>query len=137
MRIVRVQSIKTQAQIADQCFVADSFFTRLRGWIGKSHVVTGEALLLRPCNDIHMWMMRFPIDVVFLREIREPSQASQGSQRSQHRDLKWVITSVHENVPAWKVLPLRDGKASDTLELPVGSIRKHGLQCGDELLCIN
>lgn len=130
MRIVRVQSIKTQAQIADQCFVADSFFSRLRGWIGKSHVAAGEALLLRPCNDIHMWMMRFPIDVVFLQEIHE---SSQGSER---RDPKWVITSVHENVPAWKVLPLRDSKASDTLELPVESIRKHGLQAGDEL-CIN
>ena len=122
MRIVRVQSIKTQAQIADQCFVADSFFSRLRGWIGKSHVSAGEALLLRPCNDIHMWMMRFPIDVIFLQEIR-------GTNRL-------LITSVHENVPAWKVLPLRDSKASDTLELPVESIRKHGLQAGDEL-CIS
>lgn len=27
---------------------------------------SGEGLLIRPCNSIHMFFMRFPIDAIFL-----------------------------------------------------------------------
>ena len=34
--------------------------------MGRPRPENGEGLLIRPCNSIHMFFMRFPLDVVFL-----------------------------------------------------------------------
>jgi uncharacterized membrane protein (UPF0127 family) len=55
----------------ERCVVADSFFTRLRGLLGRRELSRDEGLLIRPGSSIHTWFMRFPIDVVFLdRDLR-------------------------------------------------------------------
>jgi uncharacterized membrane protein (UPF0127 family) len=100
--------------------VATRFFDRLRGLIGRKEFRPGEAMLFPACNDIHMWFMSIPIDVVFVRPVRE------GVYR---------ITSTRANARPWRPLPLRDSKASETLELPLGTIERCGLSEGDEL-CI-
>ena len=120
---IQVRSLKNQALIADKCLVADSFFSRFKGLLGQSvSLETGEGLLLRPCSDIHMWFMRIAIDVVFV-SVRRNDDGTQSR----------FVASVHENVRPWRPLPLRDGKASETLELPVGTIRRCALSAGDEL----
>jgi uncharacterized protein len=48
--------------------VAGSFFTRLRGLLGRRGLRAGEGLLLRPEWSVHTFFMRFPIDIVFLDE---------------------------------------------------------------------
>jgi uncharacterized membrane protein (UPF0127 family) len=115
-----VKSIKNQSLIADKCFVAESFLARLRGLIGRKELAPGEAMLLPGCNDIHMWFMSIPIDVVFLK--RQPDGRS-------------VVRSVRENLRPWRFLPARDGSADDTLELPAGSVSRLGIRPGDELSC--
>ena len=44
-------------------------------------------MLFPACNDIHMWFMSIPLDVVFLRK-----------QKSVDGKLAWKISSAHENV---------------------------------------
>ena len=46
-------------------FIADSFIKRLLGYMlrQKPH---HEAILLKPCNSIHTFFMKFNIDVLFL-----------------------------------------------------------------------
>jgi hypothetical protein len=51
--------------LAERLRIADSFFSRLRGLLGTDGLPTGGALLIRPCNSIHMFGMRYAIDVVF------------------------------------------------------------------------
>lgn len=54
-----------------RCRVARTFWTRLKGLMGEPGLPPGEGLLIRPCNSIHMFFMRFAIDVVFLdRDLR-------------------------------------------------------------------
>lgn len=125
-RRIRVQSLKNQSLIADKCFVADRFLTRLQGLIGSSRLEPGEGLLIAPCNDIHMWFMSMPIDVVFVKPL-----ATSPKTHATH-----VVCSAFENVRPWKALPLRDGRASETLELPVGTIGRCEITAGDEL-CIS
>ncbi len=120
-KMIRILSLKNQLLVADQCCVAESFFDRLRGLIGKKVLNEGQGLLLSPCNDIHMWMMSIPIDVVFLKR-REGNT--------------FLVTSIRENLKPWRLLPVRDGKATDTLELPIGTLTRCELKPGDEL-CIN
>lgn len=45
-----------------------SFLGRARGLLGRRAIAANEGLWLEPCSSIHMFGMRFPIDVVFLRE---------------------------------------------------------------------
>lgn len=122
-RSVRLINLKDQRIISDKCIVAESFFSRLRGWIGKTRAESGEGILFPNCTSIHMWFMVMPIDVVFLRVVH-----AGGSERK-------VVTSAHARVRPWKALPLNDGNAHETLELPVGSIARLGIAPGDEL-CI-
>jgi uncharacterized membrane protein (UPF0127 family) len=98
---------------------------RLRGLIGKSGLAQGQGMLFPRCNSIHMWFMRFPIDVVFLK-----IETSRDGKKT------WRVSSVRESVRPWKLLPLTDWRASETLELPAGTVRSSALQAGDEV-CIS
>ncbi|MCR5704622.1 MAG: DUF192 domain-containing protein [Eubacterium sp.] len=46
-------------------YIADNFFLRLRGLIGRDPSEIG-ALLIKPCSQIHTFMMSAPIDVVYI-----------------------------------------------------------------------
>jgi uncharacterized membrane protein (UPF0127 family) len=129
-RPVKVQSLRNQGLIADQCIVANRFWGRLKGLIGTSRLAPGEGLLLSPCNDIHMWMMSMPIDVVFVRAVSETEKAGAEATATH------VVCSTHENLKPWKPLPVRDKRARETLELPVGTIRRCEIIAGDKL-CIS
>jgi uncharacterized membrane protein (UPF0127 family) len=128
---VKIQSLKNQMWVADQCEVASSFFARFRGLIGRKKLSLGQGLLLRPCNDIHMWFMSIPIDVVFLRKVEDRSVSSAFSGATCYE-----VTSVRENLKPWKVLPTHDWSAQDTLELPPGTVFRCDIRPGDRL-CIN
>lgn len=121
---VLIRSLKNQAVIADKCFVADSFWGRFRGLMGRSRFETGEGLWLRPCNNIHMWFMRFAIDVVFVRPVR----AEDGGERM-------LVCSAREGARPWRLFPLWDTRATDTIELPAGTVRRCSIEAGDELTC--
>jgi len=54
--------------IAAKVRLADTFFSRLAGLLGKKKLESGEGLLLVPCGQIHTWFMAMPIDVIFLDE---------------------------------------------------------------------
>ena len=52
--------------IADNVRIADTYFTRLRGLLGKKKLERGEGLLLTQCSSVHCFFMKFTIDVVYL-----------------------------------------------------------------------
>jgi uncharacterized protein len=117
---MKIQSLKNQTWVAHQCFVANSFVTKLRGLIGTRSLPEGQGLLLTRCNDIHMWFMSIPIDVVFIQK---------------QTDTLYRVTSVNSRVQPWKLLPIHDSQAHHTLELPLDTIQRCQLQRGD-VLCI-
>ena len=52
--------------IAQKVKTADTFFPRVIGLLGRSAIDYQEALIIVPCQAIHMFFMKFPIDVIFL-----------------------------------------------------------------------
>lgn len=53
-------------ELAGSLSVAATVFSRTRGLLGKQALPLGEGLLIRPCKGVHTFLMKFPIDVVFL-----------------------------------------------------------------------
>lgn len=54
--------------LAEHIQIADTFFSRFMGLMGRRHLEEGEGLFLRGCSSIHCCFMRFPIDVVYLSD---------------------------------------------------------------------
>ena len=46
--------------------IADSFWLRFKGLMFKKNLANREGLLLRPCNGIHTFFMRFNLDILYL-----------------------------------------------------------------------
>lgn len=46
--------------------VADNFFKRAKGLIGRDSLPEDVGLLIPKCNAIHTFFMRFPIDATFM-----------------------------------------------------------------------
>lgn len=100
------------AVVASSCVHANSVATRIQGLLGRTTLPDGEGLLIDPCNNVHTFFMKFPIDVVFL-------------------DSSNVVVRVKELSP-WRISPLVFS-ARRVLELPLGTARKHALAVGQRL----
>jgi uncharacterized membrane protein (UPF0127 family) len=100
--------------VARQVTVADRFGPRLVGLMGRAKLAPEEGLWLIPCNSVHMFFMRTPLDIAYLdRQLR-------------------VVRCVPE-MREWqvKVLPVRH--AHSALELAPGTLNRHGIKEGDQL----
>ncbi|MFH1468796.1 MAG: DUF192 domain-containing protein [Pseudomonadota bacterium] len=93
--------------------LADSWRDRFIGLMGSAALPAGEGLVLDPCSSIHMFFMRYPIDVVFAsRELR-------------------VVGVVHAIRP-WRMTRFYRG-AQLAIELPAGTATETGTVLGDQL----
>ena len=113
MDIVRAKNLTQNAVIAEHVEVAETSETRSKGLLGRDGLAPGAGLWLVPCEWVHMFGMKFAIDVVVL-------------------DKRDRVVGVQEDLkPGWI------GKffwgAHSTLELPVGAIRASRTAKGDQL----
>jgi len=96
----------------ERCVVADTAPSRMRGLLGRRDLEAGEGLLIRPTNSVHMFFMRFAIDVVFL-------------------DRELVVRKVVEALRPWRLAGCRGARAA--LELPAGTAGRRGITVGERL----
>ena len=99
--------------VCERCEIADRYFARMRGLLGRDRLEPGGGMLLTPEPSVHMFFMRFPVDVVFL-----------------DRDHK--VVSVRHELRPWQVAGARGAHAS--LELPAGTAASAGIAEGDVLV---
>ena len=97
--------------------VASSWFSRLRGLIGRRTLAAGEGLLLPGTNSVHMFFMRFAIDCLFL-----------GAPRA---DGACPIVALRANLAPWTGIVWWVRGAHDAVEIPAGSAAAAGLDAGD------
>ncbi len=57
--------------ILSNVIIADTFFSRFKGLLGRKSINTDEGLLLKNCSSIHCFFMKFTIDAVYLSEDME------------------------------------------------------------------
>jgi uncharacterized membrane protein (UPF0127 family) len=110
---IRVVNTTRDSVLGSSVAVADSWWTRVRGFLGRPAPEHGEGLLLSPCRAVHMVGMSYALDIVFVGRTGE------------------VIAAYSE------LKPLRrtkyHAKAEYALEVPAGTIHATHTQAGDQL----
>ncbi len=66
--LINLTQKKTLAKKVRYC---NRFLSRLKGLLGTTRLNQDEACWLVPCNMVHTFGMRYPIDVVFLNQNNE------------------------------------------------------------------
>ena len=93
--------------------VADTSAKRRTGLLKHQRLKAGEGLWINPCESVHTFFMKFPIDLVYLDKHRK-------------------VRKVRNAVPAWRMSACLT--AESVLELPAGTARETGTQKGDTLV---
>ncbi|HSB54596.1 MAG TPA: DUF192 domain-containing protein [Gemmatimonadales bacterium] len=115
MKYLRAANTARGSVLGTRIGLADRWWLRLRGLLGRSGVAPGEGLLLRPCRAVHMRGMRFPLDVAFL-------------------DGAGAVVAAYHSLPPGAHTRWHRG-ARDALELPAGTLAASATAVGDTIVC--
>lgn len=115
MRRHRAANQSRGTLLGTRIILADGWWSRFRGLLGRATLDRGEGLLLRPCRAVHMLGMRMALDIAFL----------DASGR--------VVALYPELRPGGRTR--WHGAARDALELPPGTLAATGTREGDTIVC--
>lgn len=105
IKLLEIDGKLTDIQISTMT----SFLAKAKGLLGKKSLPANEGVLLLKCNSIHMFWMRFSVDVVFV-------------------DDQFIVVKVVPFLKPWLIA--RCKKASSTFELSAGMVKKFNIENG-------
>jgi uncharacterized protein len=97
--------------VCARCDIATTSLKRMKGLLGRSGLNADEGLLFPGTGSVHMFFMRFPIDVVFC-------------------DADLQVVDVVRDLRPWRVAGRRGAK--NAIELSAGAAQ--GIVAGDRLV---
>ena len=108
---MKITNISKNTIIGSNINIANTFYKRLIGLMFKKSINKDEGLLISPCNSIHMFFMKFSIDVIFI-------------------DKNDKILYVLEDFKPWRISKIVLG-SKYVLELPPKTIKNTLTTIGD------
>jgi len=108
-----IVNITRHAPLASRVITARNPWQRMKGLLGSSSLPQGEALVITHCQSIHMFFMKFPIDVIFC-------------------DRQGRVVGLCANIKPFGLSPIFF-KAAYAIELPSGSIASSKTELGDQV----
>ena len=99
--------------LATEAEAADTSAKRRKGLLGRQHLRSGEGLWIVPCEAVHSFFMKFPIDVIYL-------------------DRDKCVRKVTPRLVPWRMSACLT--AHSVLELPAGTADETRTQRGDRLV---
>jgi uncharacterized membrane protein (UPF0127 family) len=110
-----VQNKTRGVELSSKAEVARTFRKRTKGLIGRSleDFAQGGALWIVPCDGVHTFGMRFPIDVAYL-------------------DSKGQIVKIYHRLAPFRIAAL-SFRTKSVIELPPGILAQTGTDIGDVL----
>ncbi len=102
--------------LATRGWRATRAFERMKGLLGRDGLEEGEGIQIDPCNSIHTFFMRFPIDVLFL-------------------DRDGIVIRAFAAIPPWRLTRIY-GRARSVIELPAGTLERCETYEGDRIVCV-
>ena len=109
---IKIVNLTRGTQVADLVRLAGDGRNRRKGLLGREGLGSGEGLWIVPCEAVHTFWMRFPIDLIYL-------------------DRKHRVVKTRSNVGPWRLSGCL--RAHSVLELVAGSIRETQTIQGDRL----
>ena len=107
-----ISNLTRQTILAARVEVADHGVKRSKGLLGRACLTPEEGLWIVPCEAVHTFCMRFPIDLVYI---------------DRHKRVK----KVRSDVMPWRMSACLS--ACSVIELAAGTIRETRTQAGDVL----
>jgi len=101
-----------QTELGNRIETADRGPRRRKGLLGRDGLAAGQGLWIVPCEAVHTFAMRFPIDLVYL-------------------DRRRRVLKVRHSVPPGRISACL--RAHSVIELPAGTVRQAQVSAGDEL----
>ena len=115
MKYARIVNTMRDTTLGERVAIADTWWQRLRGLLGRPALQPGEGLLLTPCRAIHMAGMKYPLDVAFL-------------------DPQGLIVALYHRIAPGERTRWH-ASARSALELPAGTLKLTGTHLGDVVTC--
>src|ERR1700733_7672890 len=112
MKYLRVRNVTRNAALGSKVRAATTLLERAIGLLATSSLNEGEGMYLSPCQSIHTFFMRYPIDVLFL-----------------DKDGKVLVQKTYR---PWKMSGWVAG-SQGALELSAGTCERTGTRVGDHL----
>ena len=109
----RLRNVTRGTVLGEAIDIADTSAKRTTGLLKHSELRAGEGLWIVPCEGVHTFFMKFPLDLVYI-------------------DKKNVVRKVVRDVRPWRASCCL--MADSVVELPVGAIGASGTQKGDEMV---
>lgn len=109
---LHVRNLTRGTDLGERVRRADNPWSRFVGLMGRKRLPEGEGLQIVPCSSVHMFFMRFPLDILYVDKAGR------------------VVKAVSDLRP-WRLSAARGAKS--VIELPVGTIARSGTHAGDEL----
>lgn len=107
-----ISNLTRRSVLASFVEVADHGVKRSKGLLGRDSLAVGEGLWIVPCEAVHTFGMRFPIDLVYV-------------------DRNKRVKKVLSGVPPWRVSACLS--AHSVVELASGTVRTTQTEPGDIL----
>jgi uncharacterized protein len=114
---VKIINKTKNVSLAEKAALADTILSRLVGLLGRSSILPQEALVITQCRSIHMFFMRFAIDVIFI-------------------DKEKRAVGLVKRIKPFCLSPYFF-KARAAIELPEGVIENTKTSLGDEIVFEN
>ena len=108
----RLVNVRTGAVLAERLETAGDSRSRRKGWLGRESAPAGEGLWIVPCEAVHCFFMRIPIDVLFL-------------------DREKRVVKVRHELKPWRIAGCLS--AHSVVELAAGVAKASETVVGDEL----
>ncbi len=101
------------AVIAERIVRAEGFVARLLGLLGRAGLGDSEGLWLENCRSVHMFFMRFPVDLIFYAD-------------------NFKVLHVERTLKPWRISSYQPG-ADGVVEVTAGTIDRFAIAVGDQL----
>lgn len=111
---IRVVNKTRESVLGAHVQLADRWWNRVRGFLGRAQPRGGEGLLLSPCRAVHMVGLGFPLDVIFL-------------------DREGAVVALYPTLRSGRLTRYHK-RAEYALELPAGTIEATDTRPDDRIV---
>jgi len=126
---MKLYNLTKNKVVVENLIIAESYSERTKGLMGRQNIEGNEGLLIKNCNWIHTFFMKFPIDAVFLKT-KHLTNTEQNTEQTRNKTIYKVVKIMH-NIKPWRLCP-PVFRADSVLEIK-SETAKNIISVGDEL----